>query len=114
MLDHLTSRQLSEWEAYNRLDPVSKEWRADFRMAYMASLFMNAMVKVFGKRGAQTYKLEDFMPEWDWDEESQQMRPRQSVEEMKAALLSLAAPRRRKAINDKLARKRKPVKKVKQ
>jgi Ca2+-binding EF-hand superfamily protein len=109
-LEHLTSRQISEWEAFDRLDPVNREWRADFRMAYMASLFINTMVKVFGKKGARMIKFDKFMPEWD--RETCESHTRQTVQEMKDTLLSVVGQQNKKIKRDKKIRERKPSKKV--
>jgi hypothetical protein len=55
--------QLSEWEAYDRLDPIGT-WRDDFRMAYLSSLITNLTISVHGKKGAKTTNPIDFLPDW--------------------------------------------------
>jgi len=64
LLDELTSSQLSEWEAYNRLDPIGT-WRDDFRMAFLAMTMTNLTIDVHDKKGAQHVSMEDFIPNWD-------------------------------------------------
>jgi hypothetical protein len=62
-LDQLTSLQLSEWEAYDKLDPIGT-WRDDFRMAYLSSLVTNLTISVNGKKGAKMTSPIDFLPDW--------------------------------------------------
>lgn len=64
MLDVLTSKQLSEWQAYDRLDPIGSKGD-DYRMAYLSSLIVNIAIQRFGKEGAQLTEVNDFIPEWD-------------------------------------------------
>ncbi len=40
MLQRMSSRELAEWRAYDRLEPIG-EPRADFRMAVLTSLIAN-------------------------------------------------------------------------
>jgi hypothetical protein len=96
-LDQLTSKQLSEWEAYDRLDPVGK-WRDDFRLAYLSSLLTNLTVSVYGKKGAVMTNPIDFMLDWDVEGEGKQPK-QQSVEEMKQILLGFARSQNRKVDN---------------
>jgi hypothetical protein len=101
-LDHLTSVQLSEWEAYDRLDPIGT-WREDFRMAYVSSLITNLAISIHGKKGTKPMNIMDFMPKWDSQEPENTVVKQQSVEEMKKALLQIA-----QAQNKKVARVNKP------
>lgn len=80
-MDNLTSNQISEWEAYNKLEPIG-EWRADFRMAFIASVIINTTRAVWSKKGTPMIKVEDLMPHWDKEDEQQV----QSLEEMKQIL----------------------------
>jgi hypothetical protein len=93
-LDQLTSKQISEWEAYDRIDPIGT-WREDFRMAYLSSLITNLTISVHGKKGAKTTSPIDFMPEWDKDA-IKLGKPTQTVEEMKQILLGIAKTQNRK------------------
>jgi hypothetical protein len=98
-LDELTSVQISEWEAYDRIDPVGT-WREDFRMAFLSSLITNLTISVHGKKGAKQTTLMDFMPKWEQTGEVGEVK-KQSVEDMKKALLEIAG-----AQNKKEARKK--------
>lgn len=61
MLNQLTSSQLSEWEAYNSIDPVG-EWRRDYMIASMMALIAN--INRDTKKKPEAYTHLDFMPEW--------------------------------------------------
>ena len=80
MLNLLTSSQLSEWEAYDKLDPVG-DWRSDYRMANIMAMIAN--VNRDSKKKPEPYNILDFMPEWDGSKEEKQ----QSVEDQKRILL---------------------------
>lgn len=93
-MEQLTSAQLSEWEAYDRLDPIG-QGRGDFRMAKLASVIMNAVIQMHGKRGAKLTSPKEFMPEWD----AEKLRRQQTVEEMKQAMMSIASAQNKKLKN---------------
>lgn len=88
----LSSRQLSEWEAYDRLDPIAS-WRDDFRTAQLMALIVNLVTRIFhdkkkGPLPKETVPL-DFMP--DWSGQRAEVPKTQSVEEMKSILLNIAS-----------------------
>jgi hypothetical protein len=107
-LDQLTSKQISEWEAVDRIDPIG-EWRNDFRIAKLESLITNIVQQLYAKKGV-TPKLTtplDFMVDWSGEAKVQEPK-KQSVEEMKQLLLGIA-----KSQNKKVGVQRKPpVKKL--
>jgi len=112
LLDQLTSAQLSEWEAYDRLDPVG-EWRADFRAASLMSVITNIIHSIFHdpeKGDLITTVPNDFIPQWGMDEEEEEkqeeekvpdgmfrsltkdgwvVRKKQTVDEIKKALIGI-------------------------
>ncbi len=92
-MDQLRSSQLSEWEAYDRLDPVGT-WRDDFRMAYLSSIVTNLVISVYGTGGTEMKVPLDFMP--DWMKDSPDEVKKQSVEEQKAILYDIARSQKRK------------------
>ena len=110
MLDQLTSKQISEWEAYDKLDPVGT-WREDFRLAYLSSLVTNISIKVHGKSGAKLTQPLDFMLEWGKEKEE---IVQQSVEQMKEFMLNFARNQNRRVklevVNTRPPRKKKPPK----
>ena len=106
LLDQLTSRQLSEWEAYDRLDPIG-EWRVDFRMASLEAFISNIVTKIWGEKGSKLSTPLDFMTEWDkekldeevkdaedtfmsWTDHGWVERTKQSTEQMKQMMLTIA------------------------
>lgn len=103
MLEQLTAKQLAEWEAYNNIDPVG-EWRNDFKFSYMASIISNLMIQAYGKKGSEMTKINDFLLQWDKEEEEPK---KQSVEEMKRVLLGLAASQNKKTEQSPPVKRRK-------
>lgn len=87
MLDELTSTQLSEWEAYDRIDPIGT-WRDDFRMSYLAALLTNIAIRTNAKKGTPLVSLSEFI--LDWDIRAPREIKKQSVTDMRKALLGLA------------------------
>jgi len=61
-LDQLTSIQLSEWEAYDRIDPIGT-FRDDLRTAQILTLLTNMYNKIHTKE-TRTAELVDFMPDF--------------------------------------------------
>lgn len=108
MLSELTSAQLSEWEAYDRLDPIGS-WRHDYNHAQLISTITNLANAIYHEEGKDPVMTTagEFMPIWDKEErkrvehkrEVEQIK-RQSAEDMKSFLTSFA-----KVHNEKVARK---------
>ena len=92
----LTSRQLSEWEAYDRLDPVG-EWRNEFSMARLTAMVVNIANALYPKKGHKPVVTSpiDFMPDWGGDQVEKEIE-KQSVEDMKQILLGIARVQNRK------------------
>lgn len=89
-MDQLTSKQISEWEAYDRIDPIGS-WRDDFRIAKLESLLTNIVQQLYAKKGSTptiTTPL-DFMVDWS-GEKGEVEQKKQSTEEMKRTLLGIA------------------------
>jgi hypothetical protein len=99
---------LSEWEAYDRLDPIGT-WRDDFRMAFLATLMTNLGIRIHGKKGSKLVELSEFMPIWD-QAVANQPKP-QSVEDMKSVLLAIANTQKKKEVERKPPVKRTNMKK---
>lgn len=76
---------MSEWEVYDRLDPIGT-WRDDYRLAFVCALLSNLTLSVYGKRGTKMTLPTDFMLEWDLEKKEPK---KQSVEEMKKILLGI-------------------------
>lgn len=58
MLDSVSSRELTEWQAYAQLEPFGEE-RADYRAATIAMLIANANRD--SKKRSKPYTIDDFM-----------------------------------------------------
>jgi hypothetical protein len=106
-LDHLSSYQLSEWEAFDKLDPIGS-WREDFRMSFIAAVLTNLTIAVNGKKGAKLSVPLDFMPEWDSDGKGELKR--QTPEEMKEILQAIATTHNKLVAKNTAFPKLKPTK----
>lgn len=106
-MDYLTSKQLSEWEAFLRIDPIDS-LKDDIRIAGLESLITNIVQQLYAdpKKGKPTSTTPlDFIIDWVGEEKEPK---KQSVEEMKAILMGLA-----KDQNKRVAGQNKPpVKKL--
>lgn len=92
-MEQLTTTQLSEWEAYDRLEPVGRQ-RDDYRTALLCSVVTNIARAIWHKKGStlQMTSPADFLPQWAGKEGSSDTPPKkQSVEEMKSFLQSLVS-----------------------
>lgn len=88
MLEELTSSQITEWLAYNELEPIG-EWRGDFRIAILCSVIVNLAGAAWGRKGKHKIATPaDFMP--DWGRRVIEPEVEQSVEEMKQVVKSIA------------------------
>jgi hypothetical protein len=86
----MTSEQISEWEAYNRLEPIG-DYRRDLGIAILTSTFYNFAQSFGSKEKRLSAKPQDFMPWMDEGDKSRKSSEEQSVEEMKAAMLAFAS-----------------------
>lgn len=94
LLDQLTSRQLSEWEAYDRIDPIGT-WREDFRVANLMALVQNIASSLYGKKNEIRWAAgSDYMPDWDGEREVTP-KHKQTVEEMKQVFIGISKARSR-------------------
>jgi len=87
MLNDLTCNQISEWEAFNKLEPIGN-WRMDLQFAQLQSTITNIFISLYGKKGAKETKADDFMIKWDGVEKVEIKK--QSVQDMKSILMALA------------------------
>ena len=93
LLRALTSRQISEWQAYSQLEPI-EDWRQDYPFALICSVVVNLFLSVWGPSGGKMTSPRDFLPDWTGERPEQGSADRrQSVEEMKAILYGLAGKR---------------------
>jgi hypothetical protein len=106
LLDVLTAEQLFEWEAYNRLQPISRE-RWDFYFAYILMTINNLTIAVHGKKGAKQFKFEDFYPKWAGDFAKAEPEA-MSVQDMKEFWKSFAATHNKQVKRNLKVDSRKP------
>jgi hypothetical protein len=108
-LDKLSAFQISEWEAYDKIDPIGF-WRIEFGLAKIESLISNIVNQLYHKEGAEPVVTlpTDFMIKWG--ELSEEVKPKQqSIEEMKQVFRAIADAQK----NKKSGRVRKPITKMK-
>lgn len=88
LLEQLTSEQLSEWQAYNRLEPINRD---EFGWAMLCSVVSNLALSIYSKKGTHPKYTTpgDFIPKWD-SPSGEKEKPVQSIEEQKGILLHLA------------------------
>lgn len=61
-MSRISSRELTEWQAYNQFDPLDHQERADWRAAMLAALL--AEINRNKKKRRKPYTAQDFMPEY--------------------------------------------------
>ncbi len=109
MLDQLTSVQLSEWEAYDRLDPIGT-WRDDIRIASLSSLITNITKALYPEKGVEPVMTTpmDFMVDWGTEGDEEEDVPQQSVEEQKRILFGIARSLRKR--DEKIKTRKRKIK----
>lgn len=86
LLDYLTSDQVAEWEAYDRLEPIGG-FRQDYRFAQVCHLIYELAQSVYGKKDKrQRSHPMDFMP---WGPSERAQPKKQTAEEIKTALVAI-------------------------
>jgi hypothetical protein len=85
-LDQLTSTQVSEWEAYDRIDPIG-QWREDHRWASLTAQMTNLLTWAHAKKGS-SHTATDFIPQWDITAPAEIKV--QSIEDMKRVFEEIA------------------------
>lgn len=94
----MTSTQLSEWEAYNRIEPIGNYYR-DAQIAALHSFLYNFFSAYTSKKGRhKVSKPEDFIPWYDQSKNIEDIEE-QPMEDMKQILYSIAAVSKKKDTN---------------
>jgi hypothetical protein len=79
LLARISSRELTAWEAYERVTgPIGAE-RADRHAALVAAVIANAMSDKGG------YTIDDFLPQWDPDAPKPEQSPQDMVRAVREA-----------------------------
>lgn len=99
-MGQITSQQLAEWEAYDKIDPIGS-WRDDYRIAVLDALIVNIVSKLYAKKGHTPKEVlpTDFIPNWTGEK---RIERKQSVADMKQVLMSIAAAAQKKEQQDKI------------
>lgn len=85
MLERISSKELTEWQAFDALEPIG-EMRADYRTGLLCSVLGSIHC-----RKAKRFKPSDFMPFME-----QQRAPMQSPEQAFKQLFAIARKRKPK------------------
>lgn len=94
-MDCLTSEQLAEWEAYDRLEPIGG-FRQDYRFAQVCHLIFELAQSIYGKKDKRTRSHPtDFMP---WGPMEKPKAKKQTAEEIKTALTAIFKQRTKKKV----------------
>lgn len=92
LLECLSLEELQEWEAFDSLEPVGRlEERMEYMFGMVCAVITNNIAAIFGKKGSNqtTVTPADFIPKWGVFPEEVK-KEKQTVEEMKQILLSMA------------------------
>jgi hypothetical protein len=89
MLNELTSSQITEWMAYDRLEPIHM---GEMGWAILCSVASNIAISIYGKKGSKYTKPADFMPGY---QNMVEKKP-QTVEEQKEILKRIASIQNKK------------------
>ncbi len=63
MLASIPMRLFNEWQAFDRLEPISLGWRGDVQAGVVASLLAN--IYRDPRRKPEPFRPEDFMPKFE-------------------------------------------------
>ena len=113
-MDKLTSYELAEWEAYDKIDPIGT-WRDDFRSAKLESLMINIVNQLYAEKNKKpivTTAL-DFMPDFAGDgryEKKEDTNKATTPEEILSLFKGIAARQKQtgKKVNKPMIKKTKP------
>lgn len=84
LLREFSSRELSEWAAYYKLEPFGED-RADLRLSFLTTLMHN----LHRKSGVPAFKVEDFLI-GDQGKSREDETPKQKLDRQKMILQDIA------------------------
>ena len=111
LLEKLTAKQITEWEAFNRIQPIGSR-RMDFYFAQIMTSLHNIAIGFSGSKNIKQFTLEDFVPNWTGIEEEEQVVV-MSAEKMKQFFVEFAEIHNKQVSKNK-SRDSKPPKSIKQ
>lgn len=86
LLERVSSKELTEWKAFEMLDGPIGEWRDDFRTGQIASTIANRSLG----EGETGYRATDFIPNWDAPEDLEEEEdPRKKAREQMTVMQRL-------------------------
>lgn len=77
----MSSKELSEWMAFDTIEPIASDWRADARHAFLCA----HLAALQGVKDSEARMPRTYMPDWDGT-----IRQQQTQDEMLALVKSLA------------------------
>ena len=87
LLNNLTAEQITEWEAFNRIQPIGAR-RFDVYFSHFMTTLHNIAIGFSGNTNAKQFKADDFAPNWTGIIEEEKGM---SVEEQKQFWIDFAA-----------------------
>jgi hypothetical protein len=106
LLEVLSAKQITEWEAFNRIQPIGSR-RFDYYFAYLMTTLHNIAIGFSGDKHAKHFKFEDFVPDWAGiKEDTSEMSP----EEIKQFWIAFAEEHNKKVLEEKSRTTKKPRK----
>jgi len=93
------------------MDPIG-DWRQEFAMAHMCSLITNLAIQIHGdkEKAIALTKPFEFMPDWDHSGKYVPDVKRQSIEDMKQAMISIAnSQNKKKKVGNKIRKPKKLI-----
>lgn len=77
-IETMSSLEISEWIAYNRIDPLGREQRGDLRAGIVASVIANS-----NRTRGSAFTAQDFLPFPTAKTPTQKQTPVEAVQEFK-------------------------------
>lgn len=84
LLNNLTASQITEWEAFNRIQPIGHR-RLDVYFSHFMTSLHNIALGFSGTKNAKQFKVEDFVPNWTGIEEEPDVMSAEQIKQFFAA-----------------------------
>ncbi len=86
-MEQLTAAQLTEWEAYDELEPIGEQ-RADFRIALLCMVIKNLAISAWASKGTKLATIGEFLDLMRWDKEPEVLIEEKPKKQMSDNLLT--------------------------
>ena len=80
LLEELSGKQISEWEAFNRIQPIGAR-RFDFYYSSLMMTLHNIAVGFSGGKSAKQFEFKDFVPNWTGIEDEPEVMAPEKIKE---------------------------------